>query len=82
MGYATYLFVRRASRPTVWFFLSGSLSVPLMLLLLDLVRDGQAAATAGYLMPAHLGALIALAFFLSVVASAPATNPATHPSRR
>ena len=64
MAYAAYLFIRRASRSVVIFVLSTSLAVPLLLLLLDLLRDGQASATPRYLMPTHLGALIALAFFL------------------
>ena len=64
MGYAVYWFIRRASRSAAIFVLSTSLSIPILLLLLDLVRDGQASATPRYLMPAHLGALIALAFLL------------------
>lgn len=64
MGYAVYWFIRRASRSAAIFVLSASLSIPILLLLLDLVRDGQASATPRYLMPAHLGALIALAFLL------------------
>ena len=64
MGYATIFFIRRAARPTVVFVLSASLSVPLLLLLLDLFRDGQASATPRYLMPVHIGALIALAFLM------------------
>ena len=82
MGYATYVFIRRATRPIVWFVLFGSLAVPLMLLLLDLVRNGQAAATPRYLMPTHLGALIALAFFLNFITTAPTANHLTRPSRR
>ena len=74
MGYATYRFIRRAPRSVVWFVLVTALSVPLLLLLLDIVRDGQAAATPRYLMPTHLGALIVLAWFLE--------ERLTHPSRR
>ena len=65
MGYAIYFFIRRAARPAVVLVLSASLSVPMMLLLLDLVRDGQASATPRYLMPVHIGILIALAFLIS-----------------
>ena len=64
MGYAAYFFVRRAARPAVVFVLSVSLSIPLLLLLLDLLRDGQASATPRYLMPVHIGVLVALAFLL------------------
>ena len=64
MAYAAYLFIRKAARSAVVFILSTSLSIPLLLLLLDLLRDGQASATPRYLMPVHLGALIALAFLL------------------
>ena len=74
MGYATYRFVRRAPRSVVWFVLAIALSIPLLLLLLDIVRDGQAAATPRYLMPTHLGALIVLAWFLE--------ERLTHSSRR
>lgn len=64
MGYATYLFIRRAPRSVVWFVAASALSVPLLLLLLDLLRDGQASATPRYLMPTHLGILVILAYFL------------------
>ena len=74
MGYAAYVFIRRGNRAAVGLALASSLSVPLLLLLLDLLRDGQAAATPRYLMPAHLGVLIALAYLLR--------DRLLHPSRR
>lgn len=65
IAYATWVTVRRAPRKVWSLVMAGALAIPVALLLIDIVRDGQAAATPRYLMPTHLGALIALAYLLS-----------------
>ena len=64
LGYAAYYLIRTAPRPIASFLLASALSVPGALLALDLLRNGQAAATPRYLMPTHLGALLALAYLM------------------
>ncbi len=64
IGYAFYHLIRSAPRSVIGFFLAGTFSIPLMLLLIDIVRDGQAAATPRYLMPTHIGALVATAYLI------------------
>ena len=63
--YASYVFLRQTN-PQLWgFVLATAFSIPAVLLLIDVIRSGQAAATPRYLMPTHLGALIVLAYLLS-----------------
>ncbi|MEL6555481.1 MAG: glycosyltransferase family 39 protein [Cyanobacteria bacterium J06621_11] len=64
IGYATYVFIQQAPRPIWSLVLTNALAVPFSLLLIDLARNGQAAATPRYLMPTHLGAIIVLAYWL------------------
>lgn len=64
IGYAFYHLVRTAPRSVTGVFLVGAAAIPLILLLLDIVRNGQAAATPRYLMPTHLAALVALAYWV------------------
>ncbi|MGD1897496.1 MAG: hypothetical protein ACFB16_11170 [Phormidesmis sp.] len=64
IGYATYVLVRQTSQPVWLFTLASSLAIPFSLLAIDLLRNGQAAATPRYLMPTHLGILIMLAYWL------------------
>ncbi|MBE9064034.1 glycosyltransferase family 39 protein [cf. Phormidesmis sp. LEGE 11477] len=64
IGYASWFFIRQ-TRPQLWgVVLATAFSIPGALLLIDLVRSGQAAATPRYLMPTHLAVLIALAYLL------------------
>lgn len=65
IGYATYFLVRQTPRSVGLFLLMGAISTPLILLLIDLIGNGQAAATSRYLMPTQLGALMAVAYLLS-----------------
>jgi uncharacterized membrane protein len=65
LAYATVYLLNRAPHPSGLFVLMGALSTPLVLLLLDLVRNGQSAATSRYLMPTQLGALIAVTYLFS-----------------
>ncbi|MEA5471093.1 glycosyltransferase family 39 protein [Spirulina sp. 06S082] len=65
IGYATYFLLRHAPRSLGLFVLMGGISTPLTLLAIDLIRNGQAAATTRYLMPVHLGASIAVAYLCS-----------------
>jgi uncharacterized membrane protein len=65
IGYATYCLVRQTPRSVGLFLLMGAISTPLILLSIDLIGNGQAAATSRYLMPTQLGALIAVAYLLS-----------------
>lgn len=67
IGYAAYVFVRQAPFAVVRFTAAGALSIPAILLLIDLLREGQAAATPRYLMPVHLAVLITLAYLLSTL---------------
>ncbi|MGB3790405.1 MAG: hypothetical protein WA949_20525, partial [Phormidesmis sp.] len=46
------------------FVLATAFSIPGMLLLIDLLRSGQAAATPRYLMPTHLVVLLVVAYLL------------------
>lgn len=62
--YAVCLLARRASLALSSFLLAGALAIPALLLLLDLLRDGQAAATPRYLMPTHLGVVMMVAYAL------------------
>ncbi|MEL6940518.1 MAG: glycosyltransferase family 39 protein [Cyanobacteria bacterium J06598_1] len=64
IGYATTVFIRQAPQPIWSLVLANTLAIPLLLLLIDLIRNGQAAATPRYLMPTHLGAIIMLAYWL------------------
>ncbi|MGJ3244510.1 MAG: glycosyltransferase family 39 protein [Elainellaceae cyanobacterium] len=64
MGYAVYL-LRLKSPKSVWLFVvtfAGTL--PVSLLLLDLVSNGQTSTAARYLMPLQLGMLLAIAHLL------------------
>ncbi|MGF1516096.1 MAG: hypothetical protein ACFB5Z_20695 [Elainellaceae cyanobacterium] len=67
MGHATHQLARQTPTRLGWLLALGSLSTPAALLLIDLVRSGQAAATPRYLIPTQLGALIAVAYCLSRV---------------
>ncbi len=64
IGYAVYVFVRQTSRQLWGFVLATAFSIPGMLLLIDLLRSGQAAATPRYLMPTHLVVLLVVAYLL------------------
>ena len=64
IGYAFYHLIRTTPRSITEFFLAGTFSIPLILLLIDIVRGGQAAATPRYLMPTHIGALVATAYLI------------------
>ena len=64
IGYAIYVFVRQTPGPLWSLVLFSGLAVPASLLLIDLLRNGQAAATPRYLMPTHLSAIIVLAHWL------------------
>ena len=64
IGHAAYHLMQTAPKPISYFILASALSIPGSLLALDLLRNGQAAATPRYLMPTHLGALIALAYLI------------------
>ncbi len=65
MGYAVFYLVRRAPQAVWGYVLAGALAVPTVLFLGDLVRNGQSSAGARYMMPTHLGVLVALAYWLS-----------------
>ncbi|MGF1537329.1 MAG: hypothetical protein ACFB4J_12725 [Elainellaceae cyanobacterium] len=73
MGYAAYRIVRQRTA-LGWLLVLGALSTPVALLLLDLVRSGQAAATPRYLMPAQLCLLLSVAYCLSDRLSAPVSH--------
>ena len=64
IGYASYVFVRQTARQLWGFVLATAFSIPGILLLIDLLRSGQAAATPRYLMPTHLVALLLVAYLL------------------
>ncbi len=64
IGYATCVFVRQTSRQLWGFVLATAFSIPGILLLIDLLRSGQAAATPRYLMPTHLVVLLVVAYLL------------------
>ncbi|MEM8502138.1 MAG: glycosyltransferase family 39 protein [Cyanobacteria bacterium P01_D01_bin.1] len=65
IAFATYVFIRRMPRQLWGFVLTTACSIPGILLLIDLLRSGQAAATPRYLMPTHLVALFVVAYLLS-----------------
>jgi len=79
IAYATYVFVRRTPRQVWGFVLATACSIPAILLLIDLLRSGQAAATPRYLMPTHLVALLVVAYLLSDRIF-PQRPPLKHPS--
>ncbi|MGJ3251821.1 MAG: glycosyltransferase family 39 protein [Elainellaceae cyanobacterium] len=65
MGYAVYV-LRLKSPTSVWLFVvtfAGTL--PISLLLLDLVSNGQTSTAARYLMPLQLGILLAISHLLT-----------------
>ncbi|MEM9219948.1 MAG: glycosyltransferase family 39 protein [Cyanobacteria bacterium P01_F01_bin.150] len=69
------------------FLLMGALGPPVALLTLDLIRDGQSAATPRYLMPMHLAVLIAVAYVVSdrlfyCPKAVPRGEPKDFPKRR
>ncbi|MEO1396861.1 MAG: glycosyltransferase family 39 protein [Cyanobacteria bacterium J06634_5] len=69
--------VRRAPR-TVWgFVLAGAWANPVLLLLLDVARNGQSTAPR-YLIPVQLGALIAVAYWLGQTGDKPGDK---HPEK-
>lgn len=59
--YAAY----RQVRSKAWFLLTLALTVPSLLILLDLVTDGRYSTAPRYLLPFHLAAQLAVAFLLS-----------------
>lgn len=61
ISYSIYSLVAKTSRQTYGFLLMSGFSIPFFLLSIDLMRNGQAAATPRYLMPAQLTVLIAVA---------------------
>lgn len=63
--YAIYYFSRKSPQAKWGFLLMGACSTPIILLFIDLIRNGQAAATPRYLMPTHLFVLIVVAYLLS-----------------
>lgn len=65
MGYAVYQLIRQTPRQVWGYLMAGALAVPTVLFLGDLVRNGQSSASSRYMMPTHLGALVALAYWLS-----------------
>lgn len=65
MGYAACRLLRQTPAKLGGFLALGALATPAALLLIDLLRSGQAAATPRYLMPTQIGALIAVAYCLS-----------------
>jgi uncharacterized membrane protein len=65
VGYAAYQFNRWNPPRTTAAWLALGLPIPLVLILVDLVFQGQASATSRYLMPTQLAALIAVAFLCS-----------------
>jgi len=69
--YGMVAMVRTAPRPVWGFVLAGAWANPVLLLLLDVARNGQSTAPR-YLMPLQLGALIAVAYWLGQ--SAPPTR--------
>ncbi len=79
IAYATVAFVRQMPRQVWGLVLATACSIPVTLLLIDLVRSGQAAATPRYLMPTHLVALIVVAHLLSDRIF-PRRLPLKHPS--
>ena len=64
MLYAVYALMTDQRSIGLFLFL-GALAPPMTLLTLDLIRDGQSAATPRYLMPMHLAVLIAVAYVVS-----------------
>ena len=64
MLYAVYALMTDHQSIGLFLFL-GALAPPMTLLTLDLIRDGQSAATPRYLMPMHLAVLIAVAYVVS-----------------
>ncbi|MEO1621944.1 MAG: glycosyltransferase family 39 protein, partial [Cyanobacteria bacterium J06632_3] len=63
--HSVWVIVRRAPRPVGSFVLAGAIAIPALLLIVDIARNGHSAGTPRYLMPTHLGALIALAYLIS-----------------
>ena len=64
IGYASYVFIRQTSDRLWGLVLATAFSIPGSLLLIDLLRSGQAAATPRYLMPTHLAVLLVVAYLL------------------
>lgn len=65
IGYGVVYVLRRTSRPARQFILTALLTIPLVLITLDLVRNGQSAATPRYLIPTQLGVLLVMAYMIS-----------------
>ncbi|HHP7244394.1 MAG TPA: glycosyltransferase family 39 protein [Elainellaceae cyanobacterium] len=64
MGYTIYV-LRRKSPKSVWLFvITFANTLPVSLLVLDLVSNGQTSTAARYLMPLQLGMLLAIAHLL------------------
>ncbi|MGF1497238.1 MAG: glycosyltransferase family 39 protein [Elainellaceae cyanobacterium] len=64
IGYAAVIFWRETSPLVGRVVVLGAIATPLVLLGIDGLRGGQAAATPRYLTPALLGALISVAYLL------------------
>ncbi|MEB3355249.1 MAG: glycosyltransferase family 39 protein [Synechococcales bacterium] len=64
IGYAAFTFYRETPPVVGRSVILGAIAPPLVLLLIDGLRSGQAAATPRYLIPTLLGALVSVAYLL------------------
>ncbi len=64
MGYAVVWLLCQTRRSSGALLLMGAAAPPILLLAIDLLRNGQSAATPRYLTPLHLAVLVAVAYLL------------------
>jgi uncharacterized membrane protein len=65
VGFSLYFLYVKSSR-RVWLFVITLVVVtPAILILIDLVRAGQASATPRYLIPLHLGSILSISYLLT-----------------
>ena len=64
MGFSLYWLCRQTSKRVCLFVLTLTLPVPLALIAIDLILNGQASATPRYLIPCQLGLLLAIAYLV------------------
>jgi uncharacterized membrane protein len=65
IAHTLYFMLVKAPRRTWLFVLTLCIPTPLILILLDLIRNGQASTAPRYMLPAQLGVLLATAYLLS-----------------
>ncbi|MEB3210682.1 MAG: hypothetical protein VKL39_04985 [Leptolyngbyaceae bacterium] len=65
ISYGILYLLRRTPKTVGLFIFTHIITVPAVLVILDLIRNGQSAATPRYLIPTQLGILLAMAYLLS-----------------